>query len=111
MKIRVYLHISYLELNSKAANNLEAFEQLVTAMAESGMGYFSINHPVDRDPICGYIGQIGDTCPRCGRREGEGVPAHKLMSLLAYQPDPKYAVRSSMIDEEEETLPNSLDEE
>ena len=88
---------------------MEAFENLVTAMADSNMGYFSINHPVDRDPVCGYIGQIGDTCPRCGRREGEGVPAYKLMELLAYQPDPKYAVRASMIDEEVETVANDLD--
>ena len=37
------------------------------------MGYGAINHPIDRDPICGYTGIIGETCPRCGRREGEGV--------------------------------------
>lgn len=101
-------HISYIELDSKAADNLEAFEALITFMAENNMGYFSINHPVDRDPICGYIGQIGDVCPRCGRREGEGVPAYKLMELLAYQPDPRYAVRASMFTEEEDTLPNPI---
>ena len=104
------MHISYIELDSKASNNVEAFERLVTAMAESGMGYFSINHPVDRDPICGYIGQIGDTCPRCGRHAGEGVPAHKLMKLLAYQPDPRYAVNASMFDEEIEIVPSNLDD-
>lgn len=78
-------------------------------MADSDMGYFSINHPVDRDPICGYIGVIGDTCPRCGRHEGEGVPAGKLMSLLAYSPDPIYAVRPHMLEEEaDDVVPNTL---
>lgn len=41
-------------------------------MKESGIGYGSINHPVDRDPICGYSGVIKDTCPRCGRSESDG---------------------------------------
>ena len=38
------------------------------------MGYGSINHPVDRDCVCGYTGIIGDVCPKCGRREGEHEP-------------------------------------
>lgn len=38
-------------------------------MKECGIGYGSINHPVDRDPECGYTGIIGDTCPQCGRSE------------------------------------------
>ena len=33
-------------------------------MKECGIGYGSINHPVDRDPVCGYNGIIGDTCPQ-----------------------------------------------
>ena len=101
--------ISYIELDSDASKNVKAFEQLVNFMADSNMGYFSINHPVDRDPICGYIGVIGDTCPRCGRHEGEGVPAGKLMSLLTYSPDPIYAVRPHMLEEEEnDVVPNTL---
>ena len=40
-------------------------------MHDAGIGYGSINHPVDRDPVCGYVGVIGEVCPRCGRREGE----------------------------------------
>ena len=40
-------------------------------MKDSGIGYGSINHPVDRDPVCGYNGIIGDTCPNCGRTEEE----------------------------------------
>ena len=101
-------HISYVELDADTSQNVEAFQQLVEFMAEQNMGYFSINHPVDRDPICGYVGVIGDVCPRCGRRDGEGVPAHKLLELLTYQPDPKYAVRWSMINEESDTVANPL---
>ena len=64
-------HISYVELDGDTAQNLEAFEKIVRLMKECGVGYGSINHPVDRDPICGYNGVIGDTCPLCGRSEGE----------------------------------------
>ena len=77
-------------------------------MAEQGMGYFSINHPVDRDPVCGYVGVIGDTCPRCGRREGEGVPAGKLMELLAYAPDPAYEVHPHMLQAEADAVVPNL---
>ena len=65
-------HISYVELDGDTANNLEAFESIVRAMHDAGIGYGSINHPVDRDPVCGYSGIIGDTCPKCGRHEDEG---------------------------------------
>ena len=54
-------------------------------MKECGIGYGSINHPVDRDPICGYTGIIGETCPRCGRKDGEGVPLEKLHKLGLYK--------------------------
>lgn len=65
-------HISYVELDGDVSKNLEAFEKIVRYMKECGIGYGSINHPVDRDPICGYNGIIGDTCPCCGRTEEEG---------------------------------------
>ncbi len=67
-------HISYIELDGDPTSNLEAFEQVVRCMKESGIGYGSINHPVDRDPVCGYTGIINDTCPKCGRQEGDGQP-------------------------------------
>lgn len=86
--------ISYLELNSDAVSNIDALETLVNAMCDSGMGYFAINHPVDRDPVCGYVGYFPDgVCPRCGRKEGEGVLASKLLSLKSYTPDPEYDAR------------------
>ncbi len=67
-------HITYVELNGKMADNPEAFEKIVRHMAEHGIGYGSVNHPLDRDPVCGYRGIIDDVCPKCGRREGDGGP-------------------------------------
>ena len=67
-------HISYIELDGDPLSNLDAFEQVIRCMKESGIGYGSINHPVDRDPICGYTGIINDTCPKCGRHENDGNP-------------------------------------
>ena len=80
-------HISYVELDGDTANNLEAFESIVRCMHDCGIGYGSINHPVDRDPICGYVGVIGEVCPRCGRREGEGVSLERLAELRKKDPN------------------------
>ena len=80
-------HISYVELDGDTARNVEAFEAVVRCMHDFGVGYGSINHPVDRDPICGYVGIIGDVCPRCGRREGEEIPAEKLDELRKMYPE------------------------
>ncbi len=66
-------HISYIEMDGDPSQNLEAFEAVIRCMKESGIGYGSINHPVDRDPVCGYTGIIGDECPGCGRREEAGT--------------------------------------
>lgn len=65
-------HISYVELDGDPCQNLPAFEKIIRCMKESGIGYGSINHPIDRDPCCGFTGIIGDTCPKCGRKEDEG---------------------------------------
>lgn len=64
-------HISYVEMDGDPSRNMEAFEKIVRLMKESGIGYGSINHPVDRDPDCGFNGIIYDECPCCGRREHE----------------------------------------
>jgi len=65
-------HITYVELDGDPVRNLGAFEQIIRAMKDAGVGYGSINHPVDRDPVCGYSGVIDDVCPKCGRTEEEG---------------------------------------
>ena len=74
-------HISYVELDGDTAKNPEAFESVIRFMKEAGVGYGSVNHPVDRDPVCGYTGVIDDVCPRCGRREGEPVTIERLNEL------------------------------
>ena len=74
-------HISYIELDGDPSDNLEAFESVVRIMKESDIGYGAINHPVDRDPVCGYVGIIKDVCPKCGRKTGEAVSAEKLKQL------------------------------
>ncbi|MDO4502410.1 MAG: anaerobic ribonucleoside triphosphate reductase, partial [Coriobacteriia bacterium] len=78
-------HISYIELDGDPSDNLQAFEAVIRHMKESGMGYGSVNHPVDRDPVCGYNGIIGDCCPKCGRAEGEhGVAFERIRRITGY---------------------------
>lgn len=76
-------HICYVELDGDPSDNLEAFESVVRCMKDCGIGYGSINHPVDRDPVCGYIGIIGDVCPCCGRREGEALTPEMYKEIIA----------------------------
>ena len=78
-------HISYVELDGDPTDNLEAFEAVIRHMKDCGMGYGSVNHPVDRDPVCGYNGIIEDVCPQCGRREEEhGVPFERIRRITGY---------------------------
>lgn len=77
-------HISYIEMDGDPSENLEAFEKVVRCMKESGIGYGSVNHPVDRDPICGFSGIIGDQCPGCGRTEADGVPFERIRRITGY---------------------------
>jgi ribonucleoside-triphosphate reductase len=76
-------HITYVELDGDVSKNPEAFEKIVRAMKEAGIGYGSLNHPLDRDPVCGFRGVIGETCPRCGREEGE-VPFERIRRITGY---------------------------
>jgi len=76
-------HISYVELDGDPLNNIEAFEKIIRTMKEANMGYGSINHPVDRDTICGYTGIIGDVCPACGRHEDD-VKFERIRRITGY---------------------------
>lgn len=67
-------HISYVELDGDTCKNLDAFESIIRCMKEAGIGYGSVNHPVDRDPVCGFNGIIDNECPKCHRKEGDGNP-------------------------------------
>ncbi|NCB63584.1 MAG: anaerobic ribonucleoside triphosphate reductase, partial [Clostridia bacterium] len=77
-------HISYIEMDGDPTENLEAFECVIRDMKESGIGYGSVNHPVDRDPVCGFSGIIGDQCPGCGRTEADGVPFERIRRITGY---------------------------
>lgn len=79
-------HITYIELDGSPSNNLEAFETIIRAMKELGIGYGSINHPLDRDPVCGYSGVIpGDVCPACGRKESDGeIGFERIRRITGY---------------------------
>ena len=78
-------HITYIELDGDPNKNLEAFEKVIRTMKESGIGYGSINHPVDRDPVCGYNGIIDDECPGCGRKEKDGpIKFDRIRRITGY---------------------------
>jgi ribonucleoside-triphosphate reductase len=79
-------HITYVELDGDPSENLDAFEAIIRHMKESGIGYGSVNHPVDRDPVCGFSGVIrGDICPSCNRKESEGdVSFERLRRITGY---------------------------
>ncbi|KNF09029.1 anaerobic ribonucleoside-triphosphate reductase NrdD [Gottschalkia purinilytica] len=76
-------HITYVELDGDPSQNIDAFEKIIRAMKETGIGYGSINHPVDRDPVCGYSGIIGDECPGCGREEGN-IKFERIRRITGY---------------------------
>ena len=77
-------HITYIEMDGDPLQNLDAFESVVRAMHDAGVGYGSINHPVDRDPACGYNGIIGDSCPQCGRAEEDGAHFQRIRRITGY---------------------------
>lgn len=76
-------HITYIEVDGDPKQNLKAFEKIIRAMKEAGIGYGAVNHPIDRDPVCGYTGIIGNTCPYCGREEGE-IKFERIRRITGY---------------------------
>lgn len=76
-------HITYVEVDGDIAKNPEAFEQIIRCMHDEGIGYGSVNHPIDRDPVCGYNGIIDNVCPRCGRNEEE-VKFERIRRITGY---------------------------
>jgi len=77
-------HISYVELDGDTCKNLEAFEAVIRCMKQAGIGYGSINHPVDRDPCCGYNGIIDNECPKCHRTEQDGPKFERIRRITGY---------------------------
>lgn len=77
-------HISYVEMDGDPLKNLKAFEAIIRCMHDNGIGYGSVNHPVDRDPVCGYNGIIDNVCPQCGRSEKEGPAFERIRRITGY---------------------------
>ena len=78
-------HITYVEMDGDPSENLDAFEAIIRCWTANGIGYGSVNHPVDRDPVCGYNGIIGDKCPKCGRSEEQhGVAFERIRRITGY---------------------------
>lgn len=75
-------HITYVELDGDITKNVEAFVAIIRYMESKGIGYGSINHPIDRCPVCGYTGVIGDTCPRCGIHEGDTIGLDEMQTIF-----------------------------
>lgn len=77
-------HITYVELDGDPVRNLDAFEAIIRTMCEAGIGYGSVNHPIDRDPQCGFTGVIDDECPQCHRLESEDAPFERIRRITGY---------------------------
>ena len=77
-------HICYVELDGDLTKNIKAIETIVKCMHDNNIGYGSINHPVDRDPVCGYTGVINDECPNCHRKESDGQSFERIRRITGY---------------------------
>ena len=78
-------HICYIELDGDTTKNVGAIEAVVKCMHDNNIGYGAINHPVDRDPVCGYTGVINDECPCCHRKESEdGIKIERIRRITGY---------------------------
>ena len=78
-------HISYVEMDGDPSRNIDAMEDIVRLMRKANIGYGSINHPLDYDPVCGYRGVIkGSVCPKCHRDEHEGQSFQRIRRITGY---------------------------
>lgn len=62
-------HITYVELDGEAKKNPVAILKIVKVMQDAGIGYGSINHPIDTCRKCSYRGVIYSKCPVCGSED------------------------------------------
>lgn len=72
-------HISYIELDGEAKKNVSVVLKLVKTMKDEGIGYGSINHPIDTCSSCGYRGIIYSRCPVC-----QGEQISRLRRITGY---------------------------
>jgi ribonucleoside-triphosphate reductase len=101
-------HISYVEMDGDPLENLEAFEKIVRFMHDKGIGYGSINHPIDHDPVCGYNGIIADSCPKCGRTEEDGKQFTRIRRITGYLVGSLNRFNNAKLSEEKERIKHSL---
>ena len=104
-------HISYIELDGDPCKNIDAFEQVVRCMKENGVGYGSINHPVDRDPVCGFTGVIDNECPCCGRTEDNNVGFERIRRITGYLVGTMDMWNDAKTSEEKDRVKHSLETE
>ncbi|MDD2627981.1 MAG: anaerobic ribonucleoside triphosphate reductase [Clostridia bacterium] len=104
-------HISYIELDGDTTNNVSAFEKVIRLMKESNIGYGAVNHPVDRDPVCGFTGVIGDQCPGCGRKETDGVGFERIRRITGYLVGTVDRFNNGKRSEERDRVKHSIDED
>ena len=102
-------HITYIEMDGDPGKNLDAFETIVKYMHKNNIGYGAINHPVDRDPVCGYTGIIDDECPRCGRKEGEPMTEEIWNKIKGYTHNSSTLGTCGNPKEEADRVSNNLD--
>lgn len=102
-------HIAYVEVDGDISSNLPAFERIVRTMHDFNVGYGAINLPIDQDPVCGYHGIIGDECPKCHRREGDGKPRFiRIRRVTGYLSDANNRFNSAKTAEEHDRVKHSL---
>ncbi|MFD3445675.1 anaerobic ribonucleoside triphosphate reductase [Microbacteriaceae bacterium 4G12] len=66
-------HITYVELSGTTVHNIKALQQIIKEMAVNGIGYGSINHPIDHCKCCGYNGIIENECPSCQSSDEKSI--------------------------------------
>ena len=71
--------ITYVELEGKVLQNIDALEQIVTYAMDKDIPYFAINVPNDTCLNCGWTGEIGEACPECG-----GTNIQRLRRVTGY---------------------------
>lgn len=103
-------HITYIEADGDLVKNSEAFEKIIRHMKEAGIGYGAVNHPVDRDPVCGYNGIINNECPKCGRKENDGnMPFERIRRITGYLVGTLDRFNNGKRAEEHDRVKHSLD--
>lgn len=71
--------ITYVELPATVLHNTEALETIVNYAMDHDLPYFAVNTPNDLCTECGYQGELGETCPRCGSSK-----IHRLRRVTGY---------------------------